>query len=151
MYRASYGKAPPIEIEQGLISHETVLITEETLQALSVHPKAIATSRTRFEALFALEASYLKKYFDAAHVIAQDDVGHEKPHPEPLLAVKKAMAADAYIYIGDTIDDATAARAAGCTSIIVGGDWGDMRIDDINDVAGALSSCGNTASAQCPR
>ncbi len=61
------------------------------------------------------------------------------------------MAADAYIYIGDTIDDATAARAAGCKSIIVGGDWGDMRIDDINDVAGALSSCGNTASAQCPR
>jgi len=39
--------------------------------------------------------------------------------------------ADEFIYIGDTIDDATAATAAGCTSIIVGGDWGDMRIEDI--------------------
>ncbi len=151
LYWKSYGKAPPIAIKQGLISNETVLIREDTLRALSGHPLAIATSRTRFEALFALGASYLGTYFDALHVTTQDDVKHEKPHPEPILAAKKAMAADECIYIGNTIDDATAAKAAGCKSIIVGGDWGDVRVDDINDVAEALSSCSNTASAQCPR
>lgn len=139
LYRKSYGREPPLTIEPGLISHETVLITEGTLKALSAYPKAIATSRTRFEALFALESSYLGAYFPHTCVIAQDDVAHEKPHPEPLLAAMRAVPADEYIYIGDTIDDATAARSAGCKSIIVGGEWGDMHIGDINELAAILS------------
>lgn len=90
---------------------------EETLIQLKTQPDVklvIATSKTNDEYVneFAPKFS-IAKYFDA-HVTADDTQKH-KPDPDPILAgLKKVNAApESSIYIGDTINDLTAAHAAG--------------------------------------
>ena len=66
-----------------------------------------------------LEATGLAKYFDA--VVTADLVGKRKPHPEPFLAACRMLGvapADAVV-IGDSANDATAAKAAGCRFLLV--------------------------------
>lgn len=134
LYKKAYGTNSPIHIEKGLIEQETPLITEETLKNLEEYPMGIVTSRPRFEALYTLSFGFFPKYFSLEHLIALDDAKHEKPHPEPLLKLKEKIKADTYFYVGDTIDDAKAAKLAGCISIIVGGNWGDINIGTINEL-----------------
>lgn len=139
LYRRSYGREPPLVAASGLIDNERVLIREETLKALRRYPLGIATSRTRFEALHAVGISFLGAYFDRHAIISQDDVTKEKPDPEPIRTAMGRLGASTCVYVGDTVDDAAAARAAGCESIIVGGDWGDAMVRDVNDILALLS------------
>lgn len=61
-----------------------------------------------------LEKKGLHPYFDI--VYGGDSFAHKKPHPMPLLAVCKAFALTPaqVVAIGDSSNDAIAARAAGC-------------------------------------
>jgi len=66
-----------------------------------------------------LDRVHLAPWFDA--VVAGDDVPEKKPHPALLLAACEGLGvapADA-VMIGDSINDALAARAAGCRAVLV--------------------------------
>lgn len=66
-----------------------------------------------------LDRMQLASWFDA--VVAGDDVPEKKPHPALLLAAcaRLGVAAGDALMIGDSINDALAARAAGCGVVLV--------------------------------
>lgn len=61
-----------------------------------------------------LEAQQLDSYFE--HVIAGDTLPYKKPHPAPLLHACEYFGVEprSMLMIGDSVNDAQAARAAGC-------------------------------------
>lgn len=66
-----------------------------------------------------LEHFNLARYFDA--VVSGDSVARGKPDPEPLLAAcsQLGVAISEAVMIGDSANDALAARAAGCRVLLV--------------------------------
>lgn len=72
---------------------------------------AIFTGRPHREAQLTLERFARGIAFDP--VIGSDDVRQGKPAPEGLLQIRELTGAPAMVYVGDTVDDARAARAAG--------------------------------------
>ncbi|KAF1018198.1 MAG: Phosphoglycolate phosphatase [Paracidovorax wautersii] len=55
------------------------------------------------------------------HVAGGDTYPHKKPHPQPLLETARALGAEpaAMLMVGDSVNDAQAARAAGCPVVLV--------------------------------
>lgn len=66
-----------------------------------------------------LEAKQLAQWFDGAW--GGDAFAHHKPHPEPLLQACRALGTlpARTLMIGDSSNDAAAARAAGCPVVLV--------------------------------
>lgn len=66
-----------------------------------------------------LERKGLAPWFAAVH--GGDAFARKKPHPEPLLRTCEAMAAEPSrtLVVGDSSNDAAAARAAGCPVLLV--------------------------------
>lgn len=98
----------------GLMQREVWIDTTGTLARLNARfAFSVFTGRLRDEAQMTLDrfAGHLKFH----PVIGDDDVTHGKPHPEGLLKI-----AGASFYIGDTVDDARASRAANVPFIGVG-------------------------------
>lgn len=84
----------------------------EVVQQLSArYPLAVVTSRTKAYA-FEDPLDTLKKQFKFA--IAYEDTAEHKPHPEPLLLAAKELGVrpEECVYIGDSISDIAAAKAA---------------------------------------
>lgn len=141
LFRQIYGYPAPLKIKQGLISEETLLIDLTILENLaSKYRLGIATSRPRYEALFAVSNLKLSPdYIKIEFLIAKEDVAKEKPDPEPLLEVKRRMNVSKPIYIGDTINDVIAARKANMPCIFVGSQkLGDIQISEINQLMEVL-------------
>ena len=46
-------------------------------------------------------------------VVGVDDVSRPKPHPEGILKIREMVPHNRVWYVGDTVDDARSARAAG--------------------------------------
>ena len=88
-----------------------------------------------------LEKSGLAAYFDA--VVTADQVDTRKPHPEPFLYACRALAAapaEAAV-VGDSANDAEAARAAGCRVLLVSYGYSegrDVRTLDCDGVVATL-------------
>lgn len=85
---------------------------EEAVRALhEQYPLAVVTSRTKAYA-FEEPLGALKKYF--AFAIAYEDTLEHKPHPEPLLLAAKELhvRTEECVYIGDSLSDIAAAKAA---------------------------------------
>ena len=88
-----------------------------------------------------LEKSALAAYFDA--VVTADQVGARKPHPGPFLHACRALSAapaEAAV-IGDSANDAEAARAAGCRVLLVSYGYSegrDVRSLDCDGVVATL-------------
>jgi len=81
----------------------------------------VATSRPRFEALFALKnLGITPSFIDESNVIAQEDAPREKPFPDPLLAAQKRLQSNSPVYVGDSVNDLLAARKAVIPCIFVG-------------------------------
>jgi phosphoglycolate phosphatase len=80
---------------------------------------ACLTNKPRAFALPLLEAKGLASFFDV--VFGGDDFERKKPHPLPLLKACEALrSAPAHtLMIGDSSNDAQAARAAGCPVVLV--------------------------------
>jgi len=97
----------------GLRDQEEILISKETLTKLKRrgYKLGIVTSRPREEALYVLK-QFIPKFFSENYIIAQEDCENEKPNPGPLLLAKERMGAKSILYIGDTINDRLAAKAA---------------------------------------
>jgi pyrophosphatase PpaX len=79
----------------------------------------VVTSKMQQFARRGMRIFDLEKYFDVA--VFHDDVTRHKPDPEPLLEAARRAGADprAAIYIGDSIHDVVAGRAAGMTTVAV--------------------------------
>ena len=77
----------------------------------------------------------LTRYFDA--IVAGDEVAEKKPHPALLLeACRRIRLRPAEVMlIGDSVNDAQAARAAGCGCVLV--ETGYNEGDDVAALAGA--------------
>ena len=97
----------------GLIQNETWLLEKKILeQIVQRHKAGIVTGRPREEAVYVLDYFAMKKYFST--VITMNDVPADKGKPDPagiLLALQRVDAKTGW-YLGDTIDDVTAAISA---------------------------------------
>lgn len=93
----------------------------EGLQGLAARGLRLAclTNKPRDFARPLLEAKGLAGYFD--HVFGGDDFERKKPDPLPLLKTCEALgtAPARTLMIGDSSNDARAARAAGCPVVLV--------------------------------
>lgn len=103
----------------GLIQLETWLLEGELLAALRQRYRlAIFTGRPRTDADYALRCHGVAAAFD--HIVAMEDVSIQKPDPEGLYELRRRHApAPLAAYIGDSIDDARAAAAAGVPFIAI--------------------------------
>jgi HAD superfamily hydrolase (TIGR01548 family) len=133
IFHAEYGEPPLIYHGDGLIRRETLIPNRQSLQSLNqLVPLGIATGRPRNQATFALRAYNIEKFFralvthednvDAAekHFVATGQrVSFGKPHPFSLVYAARqiAPAKSRCAYIGDTLDDVRAAKAAGLIAI----------------------------------
>lgn len=121
----------------GLISNETLLIDVELLNKLSsLYKLGIATSRPRFEALFAAKNLQITpQYIVEEFIVAKEDTSREKPFPDPLLEAKRRMNVTNPVYVGDTINDVVAAKKANMPCIFVGSQkLGDVQISTTNQL-----------------
>lgn len=103
----------------GLMQREVWLDTTGTLERLNAGAAfTVFTGRERAEAQMTLDrfAGHLR--FD--RVVGDDDVTKGKPDPEGLLQIVAAYPGARAVYIGDTVDDARASKAAGVPFIVVG-------------------------------
>ncbi|MBH1963504.1 MAG: phosphoglycolate phosphatase [Comamonadaceae bacterium] len=101
--------------------HSTVFAgATEGLAALKARglPLACLTNKPRDFALPLLEAKGLSSYF--THVFGGDSFPRKKPDPLPLIETCKALAIapSQTLMIGDSANDAQAARAAGCPVVL---------------------------------
>jgi HAD superfamily hydrolase (TIGR01548 family) len=104
----------------GLINNEKLFISKETLLLLKNRYKklGIATGRPKEEANYVIQKNGLQGIFDC--IIAMEDVINSKPSPDSILAVIKKLNLKQTIYIGDSPNDAIAAKRANIPSIFVG-------------------------------
>ena len=82
----------------------------------------VVTSKMNAMARRGLAVFDLARFFDV--VVGSDDVTVHKPDPHPLLvaAAELVVAIERCAYVGDSVHDMAAARAAGCVAI--GATWG---------------------------
>jgi HAD superfamily phosphatase len=106
-YRGRNGRGP------GLIEQERWLLPQAALAALERRYRlALFTGRPRQDAEFTLRRFGAEAAF--ASVVALEDVALQKPSPEGLERIRARHAPlELMAYVGDTIDDAHAAAAAG--------------------------------------
>jgi HAD superfamily phosphatase len=95
----------------GLILRERWVASNGLFQRLAQrHHLTVFTGRLRWEAYITLNRFGPELF---AHVVGADDVARTKPDPEGIHKIRAAVAHGACWYIGDTVDDARAASAAG--------------------------------------
>jgi len=117
--KALYRQAMPIfemhYTELSLLSQpfEGVITGLDAMRAAGYRMGCITNKSSRFTEPL-LEASGLAKYFEI--VVSGDSLPEKKPHPLPLLHAAKffGVAIEQVLLIGDSLNDALAARAAGC-------------------------------------
>lgn len=96
----------------GLILAERWLVSDGMLDRLARASRlAVFTGRSTRAAQFTLQRFAPGIVFDP--VVTSDHVRNQKPAPDGLLAILDAVAGAKPLYIGDNVDDARAARAAG--------------------------------------
>ena len=90
----------------------------EALRAMGL-PLACVTNKAAQFTRPLLEATGLGRYFDA--VVSGDTAARKKPAPDPLLFAcgQLGVAPGAALMVGDSTNDALAARAAGCPVLLV--------------------------------
>ncbi|MBS1789136.1 MAG: HAD-IA family hydrolase [Acidobacteria bacterium] len=97
---------------------------DETLQALRMrnYRLGIVSSKIRLGVERGLNLFAMAELFDV--IISADDVTNHKPHPEPLLRALDKFGAAAHdaLYVGDSIHDIAAGRAANITTVAAA--WG---------------------------
>jgi HAD superfamily phosphatase len=103
---------------QGYIRRERWLADRRKLRSLArTVDLGIFTGRLRAEAIFTLEHFRVRDRF--AHLVTLDDVRRPKPHPEGLLRLADGRPRNLILYVGDSADDALAARRAGVAFLAV--------------------------------
>ena len=137
----------------GLILRERWLAAHGLFDRLAAsHTLAIFTGRYGWEAHLTLDR-FAKGIFHP--VVGVDDVSNPKPHPEGLHKIRAEVPHRKAWYLGDTVDDARASRAAGVPFIGIASpsaprhaelvqllrDEGAVAVlDDINSLEAALAT-----------
>ena len=108
----------------GLIANERWLLSDAGAEALTRFAGlGVVTGRPKAEADWTL-----RRHAEdlAVELVAMEDTVEDKPHPEPLLRGLRQTGGESAAYIGDSVDDMAAARAAGMFAIgvlVPGQDW----------------------------
>jgi len=103
---------------QGYIRRERWLADRRWLRRLAAAADlAIFTGRLREEAVFTLEHFGVRERF--SRLVALEDVRRPKPSPEGLLQLVDGKPRSSVLYVGDSADDALAARRARVTFLAV--------------------------------
>ena len=120
-------------------------------QLIGKHELAIFTGRLRYEADISLKRFASDLRFDP--IICSDDVVNGKPAPDGLYSIQRMKPGRKLIYVGDTVDDARSASAAGVPFIGIAAESHSRRadlvklfeaeraiaiIENINQIEGAL-------------
>ena len=90
----------------------------ERLQAMGLRMAVVTNKNTEF-ALPLLERTGLAKYMQA--IVCGDTLAERKPHPAPMLHACNLLKSSPSrtVAVGDSVNDALSARAAGCTFLAV--------------------------------
>lgn len=100
------------ENNDGLILRERWIAQPELLHRLSQRGAlCIFTGRLQFEAQITLDRFVPQVQWSM--IVADDHVAHSKPAPDGLLDIIAAHPESTLTYVGDTVDDARSAQAAG--------------------------------------
>lgn len=101
---------------EGLILREKWLARPGSLERLAERFQlAIFTGRRRFEAQPTLDRYAAHLRFEP--MVCADDVANLKPAPDGLLKIAERAPAQKLWYVGDNVDDARSARAAGVSFV----------------------------------
>ncbi len=96
----------------GLIRRELWIPRDGLLQRLlEKYELGIFTGRLRYEADISLTRFASDVRFDP--IICSDDVANGKPAPDGLYSIQRMKPGRKLVYVGDTVDDARSASAAG--------------------------------------
>jgi phosphoglycolate phosphatase-like HAD superfamily hydrolase len=96
----------------GNVRREKMLVTPKQVERWARRFELdLFTGRTRQEFTYTFQRWPGTKYFRS--VVTMDDVAQKKPHPDGLLKILAGREPGAALYVGDNIDDALAAKAAG--------------------------------------
>jgi len=96
----------------GNVSRERWLLTPERMRKLAKRAElAIFTGRTRDELDHTLDRFEVRKFF--TRIVTVGDVARPKPAPDGLIRILDGRPTLRALYIGDNVDDAAAAQAAG--------------------------------------
>jgi HAD superfamily hydrolase (TIGR01548 family) len=102
------------------------------------YPMYIFTGRLNEEAQMTLRRFAAVAHF--AGVIGDDNVARSKPDPDGLHQIQKLHPERAILYLGDTVDDAASANAAGVSFLGVGPHSGSLSmISEINELESYLA------------
>jgi len=106
------------------------------------HRLGVVTSKREGTARRGLDRYNLAHYFEIA--LFHDDTDRHKPDPEPLLAAasRLGLSVDDVVYVGDSVHDIAAGRAAGIRTIAAL--WGPFARAD-------LERAGPDSAAETPR
>ena len=122
-------------LDEGLIHRERWLPKPGFLESLADRcVLAIFTGRSQLEAGITLERESCSGRF---HIVSSDDVAKQKPDPDGLLQIMARHPGKEILYIGDTVDDARSARAAGVN--FVGIAAGDPELARLLSAEGAVA------------
>jgi HAD superfamily hydrolase (TIGR01548 family) len=98
--------------EPGNVRNEKLILPARQLERWAwSYELNIFTGRTRKEFDYTFERWPARRHFRT--VVTMDDVEHKKPHPEGLMQILGRREPRRALYLGDNVDDALAARAAG--------------------------------------
>jgi HAD superfamily phosphatase len=96
----------------GNVRREKMLVTPKQVERWAQRFELdLFTGRTRQEFTYTFQRWAGMRYFRT--VVTMDDVARKKPYPDGLLKILRGRDPSAALYVGDNIDDALAARAAG--------------------------------------
>ena len=96
----------------GNVRREKMLITPKQVERWAKRLELnLFTGRTRREFAYSFDRWAGTRHFRM--VVTMDDVARKKPHPDGLLKILGGRDAATALYLGDNVDDALAARAAG--------------------------------------
>ncbi len=98
--------------DRGNVEREKWLLPPPKLRRLAARAElAIFTGRVRKELDYTLDRCGVREFF--ARIVTAEDVAKPKPDPEGLLAILNGRDPATAVYVGDNVDDALAAQAAG--------------------------------------
>jgi HAD superfamily phosphatase len=114
--------------DDGLMRREKWVARPGLLEDLSQRFRlAVFTGRPRAEARLTLDRFASQLTFDP--LVGDEDVEHGKPAPDGLRKIAAATGASRIWYVGDTVDDARSARAAGVPFIGIASDGSPRRAE----------------------
>jgi HAD superfamily phosphatase len=130
-------------LNQGLINRERWIPRDGLLDRLAERFElAIFTGRSTMEAEITLNREKLRDRF---LLVTSSDVAREKPAPDGLLKIAALRPGKRLLYVGDTVDDARAARAANVAFIGIAAPDSPRRDELVSalNAEGAIQILGN--------